>query len=280
MIDVLVATFHPDAKTLSAQIASIRAQRGVEAGIIVREDGSAKGPASNFSALLAESTAPYAAFSDQDDIWEPDKLSTLMGKMRELEALYGKETPLLVFSDASLVDAEGLPMGGGSFMARQGVDVHSGIAFPRLLMQNFIAGNLMLFNAALRERAGSIPDGAIMHDIWLALVASAFGRIGFVDRMLVRYRQHGSNAVGATVSSAAKQRARAKEGIAAFRARLSENISEAQAFVLRFGAEAPASAHALASFPSTGWFGRRLAIVRSGLWKHGPFRNLALLAFA
>ena len=36
-----------------------------------------------------------------------------------------------------------------------------------------------------------------MHDWWLALCAAVFGHIGFIDKPLVKYRQHGSNEVGA-----------------------------------------------------------------------------------
>ena len=119
-----------------------------------------------------------------------------------------------------------------------------------------------------------------MHDSWLALVAAAFGAIGFVDRPLVRYRQHAGNVVGATLSAGAKQRARAAEGVGAFQTRLQANISQAQEFVDRFGDAAPDAAKALAAFPERSWFARRQALFRYGLWKHGIFRNLALLAFA
>ncbi len=280
MIDVLLATYRPDERMLAAQLESIHAQRGEAVNVMVREDVAGEGASANFSALLGESEAPYAAFADQDDVWEAEKLQALMAKMRALEADRGKDCPLLVFCDATLVDADMRPFGGGSFLERQGVDVRKGLGLSRLLMQNFISGNTMLFNAALRKKAGSIPPEALMHDCWVALVAAAFGAIGYVDRPLVRYRQHGGNVVGATISAVAKQRARAAEGADAFRARLSGNIAQAQAFVSRFGDESPESARALAGFPSTGWLGRRHALFRYGLWKHGLFRNLALLAFA
>ncbi len=280
MIDVLVATYRPDRRILDEQLASIRAQQGVATNVIVREDAAGDGPAANFSELLSASTAPYVAFSDQDDVWEGDKLASLMELMRNMEASCGEDVPILVFCDASLIDAGGRLLEGGSFIARQDVDVRRGIGFSRLLMQNFIAGNLMLFNAALREKAGSVPPSALMHDIWVALVAAAFGKIGFVDRPLVRYRQHDSNAVGATLSSSARKLSRVREGRTAFGRRLGANILQARAFVDRFGVAAPDAAQALAAFPETGWLERRIHLFRHRLWKHGLARNLALLAFA
>ena len=36
-----------------------------------------------------------------------------------------------------------------------------------------------------------------MHDWWLQLVASAFGKIGHIDEPTILYRQHGENSIGA-----------------------------------------------------------------------------------
>lgn len=266
MIDVLLATYHPQADWLAAQIDSIRAQQGVEVNLVQRADTAGAGASANFSALLAQSTAPYVALADQDDVWLPTKLAKLLDKMQELEAQYGTDVPLLVFCDSTLTDAELRPL-PRTFLARQKVDVAKGLSFPRLLMQNFIAGHAMLFNAALRAKAGAVPQDAVLHDYWLALVAAAFGHIGFVDEPLVLYRQHGANVLGA---------ARPSQDADEFRRRLAANIRQAAAFVARFGAASPTAAQALADFPHLGPFARRRALCRHGLWKHGLKRNLAL----
>jgi len=237
------------------------------------------GARGNFSALLSESRAEYAAFSDQDDVWLKDKLSKSLAKMRELESQHGKDVPLLVFCDGYVTDAE-LNRKPGTALSRQRVNVEKGLRFNRLLMQNFVAGNAMLFNAALREKAGAVPLRALMHDAWLILVAAAFGHIGFVDEPLYLYRQHGENVLGATDTGARHFMKRAREGASAFRARLAENADEASAFVERFGAESPQSAKALSTLPSCGWAERRFRIVRHGLFKQGLLRNLALLLLA
>ena len=279
MIDVLLATYRPQEAMLKAQVESIRAQAGVEVNLIRREDTEGLGARGNFSALLSESRAEYAAFSDQDDVWLKDKLSKSLAKMRELESQHGKDVPLLVFCDGYVTDAE-LNRKPGTALSRQRVNVEKGLRFNRLLMQNFVAGNAMLFNAALREKAGAVPLRALMHDAWLILVAAAFGHIGFVDEPLYLYRQHGENVVGATDTGARHFMKRAREGASAFRARLAENADEASAFVERFGAESPQSAKALSTLPSCGWAERRFRIVRHGLFKQGLLRNLALLLLA
>jgi hypothetical protein len=66
-----------------------------------------------------------------------------------------------------------------------------------LVFRNTVTGCAMMCNRALLERALPIPPDAVMHDHWLALCASVFGRIGVEPRALVLYRQHGENAIGA-----------------------------------------------------------------------------------
>lgn len=279
MIDVLLATYRPNERWLQEQIASIRAQRGVEVNLLCREDANGLGSCQNFAALLEQSRAEYVAFSDQDDMWLPDKLSRALAKMRELEARHGKDAPLLVFCDGFAVDENLKPL-GGTVLSRQCVDVQKGLAFNRLLMQNFIPGNAMLFNAALRKKAGRVPVDALMHDAWVALVAATFGHIGFVNDPLYNYRQHRANVLGLTNASVEHFVMRLKEGVNAFRARLNLNVREAQAFVNRFKEDSPAAARALARFSTSNWLIRRYLLFRHGLWKHGLMRNLSLFLCA
>ena len=275
MIDVLLATYHPNPKWLKEQIDSIRAQRGVAINLIEREDEEGLGACQNFAALLNESHAEYVALADQDDVWSSDKLRICKRRLCEMEELYGKNTPILVFCDGFVVDEE-LKPSEGTVISRQRVNVEKGFAFSRLLMQNFIPGNAMLFNAALREKAGSVPNYVLMHDAWIALVASAFGHIGFVNEPLYKYRQHHINVLGLTTANARHFLSRIKEGKQAFRSRLGRNVREAEVFVSRFKGDSPASALALARFATCNWLVRRYLLFKYRLWKHGFMRNLAL----
>jgi hypothetical protein len=68
-----------------------------------------------------------------------------------------------------------------------------------LLTQNFVTGCTVLVNRPLLERALPIPESAVVHDWWLALVAASCGHLLYVDWPTVAYRQHDSNAIGADV---------------------------------------------------------------------------------
>src|SRR5690606_18304674 len=71
------------------------------------------------------------------------------------------------------------------------------VRLNRLLAHNTVTGCTVMVNAALRKLAGPIPEHAVMHDWWLALVAASFGRIVSVDDATILYRQHGRNDTGA-----------------------------------------------------------------------------------
>jgi hypothetical protein len=103
--------------------------------------------------------------------------------------------PILVHSDLQVVD-ESLRLIAESMARYQGLET-SRNSFANLLISNLVTGCTALINEALARKALPIADDAIMHDWWLALVASCFGKIVYLDTPLVQYRQHGSNTIGA-----------------------------------------------------------------------------------
>jgi hypothetical protein len=54
-----------------------------------------------------------------------------------------------------------------------------------------------MINKDLRDLSVPISNKAIMHDWWIALVASAFGIIDYIKTPTVLYRQHEKNSIGA-----------------------------------------------------------------------------------
>ena len=123
-----------------------------------------------------------------------------------------------------------------SFFAFQNLDVQA-TALKQLLAQNMVTGCTVVVNRALLNKALPIPAGAIMHDWWLALVAAAFGKIGFVDRSTMSYRQHGSNTVGAKGWTIALIVSRFKQLMSRDSAGdlLRPAVVQAQAFLQRYG---------------------------------------------
>lgn len=170
---------------------------------VLVSDGKNLGASGNFSCLMNYALQNKQAlglervwlmFCDQDDVWMPHKVAVSMQRMQALQQKY-PGAPALVHSDLRVVD-EQLNQIAPSFVSYQGLEPLRN-SFGRMIVSNTITGCTALLNEELVTLACPVPAGAVMHDWWLALVASAFGHIGFIDEPLVEYRQHGRNAIGA-----------------------------------------------------------------------------------
>mgnify|MGYP001579851437 CR=1 FL=1 len=221
---VLLAAYN-GAEFLSDQIQSIQGQTISNWTLLVRDDGSedntrdiletlaAKdkrircvhdtrgclGAPRNFGELMQiahSEGADYIFFSDQDDVWVSNKIADQLTCLKEMESRYGQKTPILVYSDLEVV-SEQLERIHPSFMGYQGLAHESRDPLRVLLTQNFVTGCATAINRPLLELAAPMPADVIMHDWWLALCAAACGRIEYLPHALVRYRQHGSNQIGA-----------------------------------------------------------------------------------
>ena len=200
MVTVILCTYKGE-KYLQTQVDSINDQVTEEEYRLeifddeVRRSGSA---ARNFlSAIREVPESGYYMLSDQDDIWHPDKVDRLTKTIRRLEGERGQETPLLVFSDAVVVDNMSRII-SASFVRYEGLSPNR-TKFNQLLLMNQVTGAACIFNNALRRMLLSrdVPEKAAVHDHWLALAASVSGEIHFLDEALYDYRQHGANVLGA-----------------------------------------------------------------------------------
>ena len=133
------------------------------------------------------SNAAYFAFSDQDDVWLPEKLER---GVAELDKVSGAE-PALYCAGRILVDAE---------LGRQYVPggLHRPVGFPAALTQNIAPGCTMMLNRAAADLVlFSEPPDTSWHDWWCYLIVAAAGGHVLVDRTpTVLYRQHNGNRVG------------------------------------------------------------------------------------
>ena len=181
----------------TAAILAEHARRRPDLIRLVDGGGQRLGACRNFSTLLELCDADYVLFADQDDCWLPDKIARTLARMKLSESLYGKELPLLVHSDLTVADEALRPI-HPSLWRYQRLDVHGGAALPRLLVQNVVTGCAAMLNRPLVQACTPIPQEVVMHDWWVALVASILGRVECLDEPMVLYRQHAANRVGAS----------------------------------------------------------------------------------
>lgn len=312
MIDVLLATYN-GARFLPEQLLSLEQQTFTDWRLVVRDDGSSDGSlelvrdwaartgkpvhmvedgrknlgaSGNFAALLGLSEAPHFAFCDQDDFWLPNKLSLMRDHLVAAEARCGQDKPLFAYSDLRLADAE-LREFHPSFRAFASLSTpQPGKSLPRLLLQNIVVGCASMGNAALRRAALPIAPEAVMHDWWLALVASGTGDLVDVPEATILYRQHGKNASDPVDWSWGSMIARValNPGASLKRARSFIDATQRQAqalhnrFEARLDSEVAEIVREYGALRGRPILERKKFVVDKNLWSNRFIRNAALLA--
>ena len=152
-------------------------------------DGPRAGVTHNFEALLGAARGEYIFLADQDDVWLPHKVETMLAAL---------QTADLVVSDCTVVD-EDLRVLQPSFQAIR----HSGPGLWKNLARNSYLGCCMAFRRRVLTHALPFPRQLPMHDWWIGLVADCIGTVRFLPEPLLQYRRHGGNASSTSERSTA-----------------------------------------------------------------------------
>lgn len=247
------------------------------------DQGKHLGAAGNFLSLIRQTDADYCLLCDQDDIWEPEKVSALKQAMLDLENRYGSETPLLVHSDCSLISESG-DLIGESFFRHQGWN-QDAVTLPPLLVQNNVTGCTLIMNRPLISLIAfhAKAKDLFMHDWFIALTAASFGRIAFVSRPLTRYRQHGGNVIGASSQSLVKRGLAALKNRKEARRRILLTYTHTKVFRKLYEEELPVQARqtvdAYLATQRMKKIPRVLAVRRMGCVMQSPVTRLGQILF-
>ncbi|GAB2831123.1 glycosyltransferase family 2 protein [Ferruginibacter profundus] len=217
LVSVAMATYNGE-KYIAAQLESIVNQTYQNIEIIITDDASAdstvsiindfqrqyafiklfinpvnSGVTKTFEHSFKNCTGDFIAISDQDDIWELNKIETLLSQIGKEDAVY---------SNSLLIDKNGqsLHREFKSLMNLQ--SYYDGAPF---LMGNCVPGHTIIMRAAFAKKILPLP-AELMFDRWISFCAAANNGIKYVDMPLVQYRQHDTNAVGVGKSKNKKQR--------------------------------------------------------------------------
>ncbi len=184
---------------LRATLATVLAQRDVDLEVVVVDDGSSTAPA-HFpgdprlrllrhetssgvaearNAGLAAARGPFVAFTDDDDLWAPDKLAAQLRAIEATGASWASCGAVVVDNELRIQNNQ---------RASESGDVGS-----RILATNVVpgGGSGVLADTALVRRVGGFDPSFHMvadWDLWIRLGLAA--PVAAVDRPLLVYRMH------------------------------------------------------------------------------------------
>ncbi len=220
-VGIVLATYNCDRAQFAAQVRSIQNQDFPQWYCLITDDGSKPeiqhfiddlisddprfilqiqkqnlGSYHNFeygiNFFRKDEAITHIAFADQDDIWQPQKLTYLLSEMTRSGAL-------LAHSDLSLIDDQGETLHPSVWQYEQRYPEQ--LDAELLLLRNTVTGCSTMISRELLAAALPFPpqqqSGDWYHDHWLAIVAAHEGHIAHIREPLVQYRQHSENVVGA-----------------------------------------------------------------------------------
>ena len=213
-VDIVMATYN-GAKYIKPQILSILAQTYSDWKLLIHDDGSSDetittikelqklderivlieddekfgNAGANFLHTLKFSTAPFIMFCDQDDIWFESKIELHLNKIKD------QKIPYAVYSN-------GYTYNGQIITSQNFINFHRTHLKDSLFLNGGIHGCCVMFNKALLDIFNNnLPPYVFMHDHFITMAAVTFGKMEYIDKALMLYRQHDRNVTGNVVLS-------------------------------------------------------------------------------
>ena len=216
-IDILLATYNGE-KYLKEQIDSILNQTYKNIHVIISDDCSKDntrkileeyikkdnritvyfqeknlGYVKNFSFLLGKVQNEYYMLSDQDDYWLPEKVEKTLEKLKNTNSDF-------VFGDLEVVDQElkTIYPSFGDFMLLNRKIKKCINSYRLNYLYNCITGCTILGKSKFIPQILPIPTISkyLIHDHWMGIMMSIYGKVAYVPEKYIKYRQHGNNQVG------------------------------------------------------------------------------------
>ena len=215
-IDILMTTYNGE-KYLKEQIESILNQTYKNINLIISDDCSTDntrdilkeyqdlenikiyyqdknlGYVANFEFLLKHVESDIYMLSDQDDVWMPNKIEETFKKLEE-------DNADLVFTDLEVVNQK-LELINKSFNKSMNKEHKIGKTLGTNQFEylyNNITGCTIMSKKKWIDEILPIPKGSkyVIHDSWIGLIISLNGKISYLDKPTIKYRQHSENQVG------------------------------------------------------------------------------------
>ena len=204
-----MATFNGE-KYINEQINSILVQLGTDDELIISDDGSTDktmeivksyddkrikvyenngihGYTHNFENALKKASGDFIFFSDQDDVWLPDKVKKML--------------PLLKKNNFVITDA---------YLTNEKLEIKNQLSswrrykkgYFRNLYKSVYAGCTCAFTKNIKDYVLPFPTTLyIQHDTWIGLICELKFNVVYIDEPLIYFRRHDKNTSGAGARS-------------------------------------------------------------------------------
>lgn len=144
----------------------------------------------NFEKALIECQGDYIFFSDQDDIWETNKVEISVAYLNRT-GMYG------VYTDGQLIDQNGNRLNETIFSRLKllpYIDCHllDKYEFEIICLNgNHVTGATLAITKAAKNLVLPFRTSKyILHDMWIAVKLSSINKFGFINQPLISYRLH------------------------------------------------------------------------------------------
>jgi glycosyltransferase involved in cell wall biosynthesis len=221
LVSIAMCTYNGE-KYLTQQIDSLLQQTYTNIEIVITDDASADhtikilqeyaqqhsrikffvnekniGYNKNFERAITLCSGAYIAISDQDDIWEADKIAVMMqqwpAQSQFIYSLSGN------FTDADFAGRTAAP----NVVYTDVDDVH------KLVFNSPVHGHACMFKKELMDMCTPFPEN-IFYDWWISMHAATAGVIGCVPQTLTWHRHHSANS-SRTITSIKDEEERNKQ---------------------------------------------------------------------
>lgn len=133
----------------------------------------------NFESCLRKANGDYIFLSDQDDVWMPHKVKTMLKNLESYD---------LVCSNCIVTDKN---LNHINLFFNDDPKKKRGII--KNLWHNQYLGCCMAFKREVLLRALPFPKNLITHDTWIGLISESIGNSIFINDPLILFRRHDHN---------------------------------------------------------------------------------------
>lgn len=154
-----------------------------------------KGVVNNFQTAIYNCSNELIFFSDQDDVWLPNKVSKITQTFLE------KPHIKLIISDITIVDQELQTIESSFFKFNK-----SRTGFINNLIKNSYIGCAMVINREYLMSLLPFPKQVPMHDWWIGICSELDGTSYFLNESLLLYRRHSETVTSLSSQYSVKQK--------------------------------------------------------------------------